>query len=83
MTVTAEVQKGYLLQGKVFRSALVIVAKSKETKTNILAVRRQMRMSKIIGIDLGTTNSCVAFEVGSLRLFLRLKVPVLPHRCCF
>lgn len=31
-TVTAEVQKGYLLQGKVFRPALVIVAKSKETE---------------------------------------------------
>jgi len=30
-TVTAEVQKGYLLQGKVLRPALVIVAKSKET----------------------------------------------------
>ncbi|HHW27960.1 MAG TPA: nucleotide exchange factor GrpE [Syntrophomonadaceae bacterium] len=31
-TVTAEVQKGYLLQGKVLRPALVIVAKSKETE---------------------------------------------------
>ncbi len=33
-TVTAEVQKGYLLQGKVLRPALVIVAKSKETTEN-------------------------------------------------
>jgi len=31
-TVTAEVQKGYLLQGKVLRPALVIVAKSRETE---------------------------------------------------
>jgi molecular chaperone GrpE len=31
-TVTAEVKKGYLLQGKVLRPALVIVAKSKETE---------------------------------------------------
>jgi len=31
-TVTAEVQKGYLLQGKVLRPALVIVAKNKEAE---------------------------------------------------
>lgn len=32
-TVTAEVQKGYLLQGKVLRPALVIVAKKPETES--------------------------------------------------
>jgi len=32
--VTAEVQKGYLLQGSVLRPALVIVAKNPETETN-------------------------------------------------
>jgi molecular chaperone GrpE len=31
-TVTAEVQKGYLLHGKVLRPALVIVAKKPETE---------------------------------------------------
>ena len=54
------VRVGYTLHGRVLRAASVVVSKKRKPATIIITIQRRIIMGKIIGIDLGTTNSCVS-----------------------
>ena len=72
-TVVAVLQKGYLIADRVLRPALVTVSAPagglKAPRSATPRIQRihlpENNMAKIIGIDLGTTNSCVAIMEGN------------------